>query len=117
MIAGKGRSRVLGLVARFADVWTSSRLSQDEFRARSQQLDMLLEHNARGKESVKRASMDMVVCWRDEAELERRLSIFRQLLPTRFGEATPIELCDGVRAMLGHLIEGTPEEVVEQIRN
>jgi hypothetical protein len=61
--------------------------------------------------------MDMVVCWRDEAELERRLSIFRQLLPTRFGEASPIELLDGVRAMLGHLIDRTSEEVVEQIRN
>jgi alkanesulfonate monooxygenase SsuD/methylene tetrahydromethanopterin reductase-like flavin-dependent oxidoreductase (luciferase family) len=116
MIAGQGLPRVLALVARFADVWTSSRLSVDDYRARSQQLDVLLEHSGRARDSVMRANMDMVVCWRDEAELGRRLAIFRRLLPARFADLTPIELRDGVRSVLGNMIDGTPAEVAEQIR-
>jgi alkanesulfonate monooxygenase SsuD/methylene tetrahydromethanopterin reductase-like flavin-dependent oxidoreductase (luciferase family) len=116
MIAGKGMPRVLSLVARFADVWTTSRLSVADFRARSQQLDVLLERNGRARESVMRANMDAVVCWRDESELERRLATFRRLQPDRFANVTPLELRDGARALLGNMIDGTPAEVVEQIR-
>jgi alkanesulfonate monooxygenase SsuD/methylene tetrahydromethanopterin reductase-like flavin-dependent oxidoreductase (luciferase family) len=59
--------------------------------------------------------MDAVVCWRDEPELDRRLAAFRRLLPDRFADVTPIELRDGVRAVLGNMIDGTPAEVVEKI--
>jgi alkanesulfonate monooxygenase SsuD/methylene tetrahydromethanopterin reductase-like flavin-dependent oxidoreductase (luciferase family) len=116
MIAGQGLPRVLGLVTRFADVWTSSRLSVDAFRTRSQQLDVLLERNGRARTSVRRGSMDLVVCWRDEAELGRRLSRFTQLMPARFANLPPFELREGVRSLFGHMIDGSPEEVVEQIR-
>jgi alkanesulfonate monooxygenase SsuD/methylene tetrahydromethanopterin reductase-like flavin-dependent oxidoreductase (luciferase family) len=61
MVAGKGMPRVLGLVARFADIWTTSRLSVEDFRVGSRQLDVLLERNGRAHASVKRANMDMVV--------------------------------------------------------
>jgi alkanesulfonate monooxygenase SsuD/methylene tetrahydromethanopterin reductase-like flavin-dependent oxidoreductase (luciferase family) len=115
MIAGKGMPRVLGLVARFADVWTASRLSVEDFRGRSRQLDVLLERNGRARESVKRATMDAVVCWRDESELERRLGALRRLLPDRFADLTPLELREGARAMLGNMIDGTPAEVVDKI--
>jgi len=115
-IAGKGLPRVLGLVARFADVWTSSRLSLDEFGERSQMLDAMLDQNGRRRDTVKRASMDMVVCWRDEAELERRLGIFRRLLPAQLADVTTMELRDRLRTMLGHMIDGAPEDIVNQIR-
>ncbi len=116
MIAGKGLPRVMALVARFADIWTSSRLSIDDLGERNQQLDVQLERNGRSRESVTRACMDMVVCWRDEAELERRLGVFRQLFPSRFAALTTIELRDTVRSVLGHMIDGTPGEIVSQIR-
>ena len=34
----------------------------------------------------------------------------------RAANLTPFELREGVRSMLGHMIDGSPEEVVEQIR-
>jgi len=52
------RFRVLELAARFADVWTPSRLSLDEFGERSQMLDTMLDQNSRRRDTVKRASMD-----------------------------------------------------------
>ena len=116
MIAGKGLPRVLGLVARCGDVWASSRLSADEFRERSQALDVQLERSRRAPESVQRAGMDIVVCWRDEAELERRVRVFRQLFPTQFANLTPIETRDALRKFVGRMIDGTPAEVVDQIR-
>jgi alkanesulfonate monooxygenase SsuD/methylene tetrahydromethanopterin reductase-like flavin-dependent oxidoreductase (luciferase family) len=116
MIAGKGHRRVMALVARFADIWTSSRLSVDDLGERNQQLDVQLARNERPPESVKRACMDMVVCWRDEGELERRLGVFRRLLPAQFATLTTIELRDKVRSVLGNMIDGTPGEIVDQIR-
>jgi alkanesulfonate monooxygenase SsuD/methylene tetrahydromethanopterin reductase-like flavin-dependent oxidoreductase (luciferase family) len=116
MVAGKGLRRVLALVARHADVWTSSRLPVDDFRERTQQLDALLEQGGRPRAAVKRGSMDLVVCWRDEAELERRIGIFRRLLPAQFGTLATRQMLDTLRTTLGHLIEGTPEAIIGQIR-
>ena len=115
MIAGKGFPRVLALVARFGNVWTSSRLNVDEFRERSQALDVQLEQNQRPPESVKRAGMDIVVCWRDEAELERRVGTFRQLFPAQFANLTPMEIRDALRKFVSRIIEGTPADIVDQI--
>jgi len=116
MVAGKGLRRLLELVARHADVWTSSRLSVDDFGERSQQLDELLRRKRRPREAVKRASMDMVVCWRDEAELERRIAIFRRLMPAQFGTLATREMLDTLWTTLGHLIEGTPQQIIDHIR-
>lgn len=116
MIAGKGLPRVLGLVARFGDVWTSSRLTLDEFAERSQALNVLLGRSGRQPDAVKRASMDLVVCWRDEAELERRIGIFRRMLPT-LADLPTVELRDRLDGMLGHMIDGTPDVIIDQLRN
>src|SRR5947209_17937960 len=77
---------------------------------------MMLDQNGRRRHAVTRASMDMVVCWRDEAELERRLGVFRRLLPTQLANVTTMELRDRLRAMLGHMIDGTPQDIIEQVR-
>jgi alkanesulfonate monooxygenase SsuD/methylene tetrahydromethanopterin reductase-like flavin-dependent oxidoreductase (luciferase family) len=116
MIAGKGLPRVLGLVARFGDVWASSRLRLDEFAERSSALNLLLGRNGRQPDAVKRASMDLVVCWRDEAELERRIGIFRRVLPT-LADLPTMELRNTLNSMLGHMIDGTPEAIIDQLRN
>jgi alkanesulfonate monooxygenase SsuD/methylene tetrahydromethanopterin reductase-like flavin-dependent oxidoreductase (luciferase family) len=116
MIAGKGLPRVLGLVARFGDVWTSSRLTLEEFAERSHTLNALLVRRGRQPAAVKRASMDLVVCWRDEAELERRIGIFRRVLP-RFVDLPTMELRDRLNSTLGHMIDGTPEAIIDQLRN
>ncbi len=116
MVAGKGLPRLLALVARHADVWTSSRLPVEVFRERSHQLDGLLKRENRTREAVKRGTMDMVVCWRDEAELERRIGVFRRLLPTQFGALATRDMLEAVRTTLGHLIDGSPAAIVDYIR-
>jgi alkanesulfonate monooxygenase SsuD/methylene tetrahydromethanopterin reductase-like flavin-dependent oxidoreductase (luciferase family) len=115
LVGGKGMRRLLPLIARFADVWTSSRLPLDIFRERSQLLDGLLERQDRPRQAVKRTIMDIVVCWRDEAELDRRIGFLRRLRPD-FAALAPTELLEALRTLLGHVIDGVPEAIVEEIR-
>ena len=107
--------RLLPLVAHFVDVWTSSRLPLDVFRERGQLLDELLQREGRPRQAVKRSIMDIVVCWRDEAELERRIGVFRRLRPD-FAALAPTELLEALRTSLGHVVDGVPEAIVEAIR-
>ena len=115
LVGGKGMRRVLPLIARFADVWTSSRLPVDVFRERTQLLDGLLQREGRPPQAVKRTIMDLVVCWRDEAELERRIGFARRLRPDLATLATT-ELLEALRTWLGHIIDGPPETIAQEIR-
>jgi alkanesulfonate monooxygenase SsuD/methylene tetrahydromethanopterin reductase-like flavin-dependent oxidoreductase (luciferase family) len=117
MVAGKGLRRLLPLVARYADVWASSRLELEVFRERSAELDLLLDRQHRPRESVTRASMDVVACWRDEAELERRLGWLRTIMPERFGGLSTTDLRDALYQWIGRMIDGTPDHIVDQIQS
>src|SRR5439155_8231085 len=115
LVGGKGMRRLLPLIARFADVWTSSRLPVGVFRERTQLLDELLQREGRPRQAVKRTIMDMVVCWRDEAELERRIGFARRLRPD-LATLDTIELLEALRTWFGHMFDGVPETIVEEIR-
>jgi alkanesulfonate monooxygenase SsuD/methylene tetrahydromethanopterin reductase-like flavin-dependent oxidoreductase (luciferase family) len=116
MIGGAGPQRTLPLVARYADVWAPSRTPPERYRETSEQLDQLIRQAGRPTDAVRRADMDIVVCWRDEAELERRIAGARRLFPD-LAELPPLDALDGLRTLVrGSLVAGTPEEVVVQLR-
>ena len=115
LIGGSGPRRTLPLVARYADIWNAQQLTPDGFRERSAHLDELLRQVGRQPRDVKRTVLAPVICGRNPAELEQRVSGLRHLLPN--GTQIPLDaLLDQLRAVFVNTIVGTPEQVVEHIR-
>jgi F420-dependent oxidoreductase-like protein len=115
LVGGKGPRRTLPLVARYATIWNATRLTPDEFRARSAQLDELVHTAGRAPSAIKRTLMIPIMCGRNAAELEQRMQGVRQLFPDL--GAMPLDaLLDALRAIFGAMIVGTPEGVISAIR-
>jgi alkanesulfonate monooxygenase SsuD/methylene tetrahydromethanopterin reductase-like flavin-dependent oxidoreductase (luciferase family) len=115
LVGGKGPRRSLPLVARFADIWNATRLTPDEFRARSAQLDELARTAGRATNAIKRTAMLPVICGRVIVELEQRVYGVRQLFPDL--GAIPLDaLLDAMRDIFGAMIVGTPEAVISAMR-
>jgi alkanesulfonate monooxygenase SsuD/methylene tetrahydromethanopterin reductase-like flavin-dependent oxidoreductase (luciferase family) len=115
LVGGKGPRRSLPLVARYATIWNATRLTPDEFRARSAMLDELARAAGRAPRAIKRTVMIPVMCGRTPAELEQRVQGVRQLF-SDFG-AMPLDaLLDALREMFGAMIVGAPDEVIRGIR-
>ena len=115
LVGGKGPRRSLPLVARYADIWNATRLTPDEFRARSARLDELLRAAGRAPDAVKRTLMIPVLCGRTTAELERRVQGVRGLF-AEFGPMSLDALLDALREMFGSMVVGTPDEVISALR-
>jgi F420-dependent oxidoreductase-like protein len=115
LVGGKGPRRTLPLVARYANIWNATRLTPDEFRARSAMLDELARTAGRAPSAIKRTLMIPIICGRDKAELAQRVQPFRQLFSDLVD--LPLDaLLDDVRAIFGYMVVGTPDEVMSEIR-
>ena len=115
LVGGKGLRRSLPLVARYADIWNATRLTPDEFRARSAQLDELARAAGRAPGAIKRTAMIPVMCGRDPAELEERMQGVRQLFPD-LGALTLDALQEALREIFGAMIVDSPAGVVAALR-
>jgi F420-dependent oxidoreductase-like protein len=115
LVGGKGPRRTLPLVARYATIWNATRLTPNEFRARSARLDELAHTAGRAPSAIKRTLMVPIMCGRNTAAIEQRVQGVRQLFPN-FGAMPLAALLDELRAMFGAMIVGTPDEVVSAIR-
>jgi F420-dependent oxidoreductase-like protein len=73
IIGGNGPKRTLPLVAKYADEWNATSLSMEDYRARMQRLDELLEEQGRQPEDVRRTVMRRGVIGVDDAEVKRKL--------------------------------------------
>jgi F420-dependent oxidoreductase-like protein len=73
IIGGKGPKRTLPLVAKHADEWNVTSMPLDQYVARSEELDALLEREGRKPQDVKRTLMAGTVIGRDEADLAKKL--------------------------------------------
>jgi F420-dependent oxidoreductase-like protein len=109
LIGGTGPQRTLPLVARYADSWNAIRLTPDEFRTRSSQLDQLLHAVGRPANAVKRTVTVAVFCGQTASEIEYQTRGLR-----RFREFTDMPLNE-IRIQRAAIV-GSPEEVVTQIR-
>lgn len=98
LIGGNGPERTLPLVARYAAEWNALFIRLETYQERRQQLDDLLDRQARAPGSVKHSLMTQLVFGRDEADLRRKL-----------GDRDADEL------IARGLIVGTAGAVVEQL--
>ena len=114
LVGGNGPRRTLPLVARYANIGNTT-VTPDAFRALSAKLDELVRAAGRDPHAIKRTLMIPIICWRDAAELERRMQPFRQLFPDLADKPLDAVL-DNMRAFFTNVIIGTPDEVVSQIR-
>lgn len=113
LIGGNGVKRTLPLAARFADIWNATFLAPADFKERSQILDTLLQQAGRQPGAVKRTLMHRLVFARDKAELEHKLSQYRQ--EPEFAGLTTDELVKRLVAANKSII-GTPDQIVQQIQ-
>src|SRR5918911_477093 len=72
-IGGRGRTRTLPLVARYASQWNGGFMPPEEFRELSTYLDDLLREQGRRPGDVKRSLMTMVIFGRTREDLQARL--------------------------------------------
>ncbi len=114
LVGGNGERRTLPLVARYADIWNGGFLMPEAFRARSAQLDGLLQAAGRQPRDVRRTMMTELVFSHDQAVLERRLRAHIQA-PASGGSSIG-ELVATVRGQRA-LIAGTADDVIAQIRD
>jgi alkanesulfonate monooxygenase SsuD/methylene tetrahydromethanopterin reductase-like flavin-dependent oxidoreductase (luciferase family) len=113
LVGGNGPKRTLPLVARYADIWNCQVASPDLFKERSALLDDLLLAEGRQPTDVKRTLLIPVMCWRDSAELEERMTSFRSTFS--FPEPMPNEEIIGFFRTNMAGAWGTPDEVSEQL--
>jgi F420-dependent oxidoreductase-like protein len=73
LIGGKGKSRSLDYVVRYADEWNGVYLNLEQLNAVNRTLDEKLVAAGRTPESVKRSLMTGLVFGRDDAELQAKL--------------------------------------------
>jgi alkanesulfonate monooxygenase SsuD/methylene tetrahydromethanopterin reductase-like flavin-dependent oxidoreductase (luciferase family) len=114
LIGGSGPKRTLPLVAQYADIWNGQGLTPEGFRERSAQLDELLRGVNRQANDVKRTYTAPVVCGRDTAELEQRVSAWREGV-TEWADLPLNDLLDIIRNGFKGIV-GSPDAVVEQIK-
>lgn len=110
LVGGNGPKRTLPLVARYADIWNCQVASAELFSERSALLDDLLRAEGRQPGEVKRSLMLPVICWRDEAELTRRLDLLRSGSPV-FAPLSTEDILAFFRTRLAGVL-GTPDEVI-----
>jgi alkanesulfonate monooxygenase SsuD/methylene tetrahydromethanopterin reductase-like flavin-dependent oxidoreductase (luciferase family) len=114
MVGGSGPLRTLPLAARYADIWNGQGMTPPEFRERSALLDTLIRKEGRRPEDVRRTMTFLAICWRDEAELERRLDGMRGDVPM-WGSVPAEELITDFQHDF-KAFAGTPDELVSYIR-
>lgn len=112
MIGGNGPTRTLPLVARYADVWNAQLVNAAEFKEVNRRLDALIEAAGRDPRSVKRTVMVPVVCWRDEADLDRHTELFRRDAPP-WRQQTHEEVKNWLVTVLGGA-KGSPQRVIDE---
>jgi alkanesulfonate monooxygenase SsuD/methylene tetrahydromethanopterin reductase-like flavin-dependent oxidoreductase (luciferase family) len=109
LIGGSGPKRTLPLTARYADAWNAGGQSPAQFRENSARLDELIVKAGRQPRDVRRTLMQQVICYRDEAELGRRLGF------PGGGPEAPAARLEALRGRSPNAIAGSPAQVVEQI--
>jgi alkanesulfonate monooxygenase SsuD/methylene tetrahydromethanopterin reductase-like flavin-dependent oxidoreductase (luciferase family) len=114
LVGGNGKQRTLPLAARYADVWNAQWTTLDELRQLNGLLDSLLRKAGRQPSDLRRTAIRPIWCWRTDAERENVAEAYRSV--TSLVPPLPTEqLVEVFKEQFAGLC-GTPNEVVEQIR-
>jgi alkanesulfonate monooxygenase SsuD/methylene tetrahydromethanopterin reductase-like flavin-dependent oxidoreductase (luciferase family) len=112
LIGGSGERRTLRLVAEHADEWNVTPRPPDDYQRKA---EILVEHClavGRDPGAIRHSIMLTHLIGRDQAEVRRRAQRLKEI--TGRPDAVD-EILDNMRA--GGRIVGTPDEVIEQIRD
>ncbi|MGH2461703.1 MAG: LLM class flavin-dependent oxidoreductase [Chloroflexota bacterium] len=112
LIGGSGPKRTLPLTARYADAWNAGGLNPAAYRETSARLDELIVAAGREPGAVKRTLMQQVVCYRNEAELARRI----QWLAPPAADRSLDAMLEFLRGRAPNAIVGSPAQVIEKIQ-
>jgi len=112
LLGGKGAKRTLPLVAREAAEWNYSTLNADVYRERRDVLDALCREISRDPASIRRSIMVGFIVGRNRKELRERALKAREIVP-RIQSTDADQILEEQRAKW---FVGTPEEIVEQLR-
>ncbi len=108
LVGGQGPRRTLPLVARYADIWNSTRTSPEGFRESNQRLDQLLRDAGREPGEVRRTLFTGVFFATDDSDLD---AVLRRLAGD--SGASPSETLAAQRGR--HMVVGTADMVLEQL--
>ena len=114
LVGGSGRPRNLLLTARYADVWNVQGVTPAEVRERNALLDDLLIKEGRQPKDVKRTLTRSIVCWRDDAELDKVANAYRRMAQIPL-PADNAEFARVVKENFG-AITGTPDQIIPEFK-
>jgi alkanesulfonate monooxygenase SsuD/methylene tetrahydromethanopterin reductase-like flavin-dependent oxidoreductase (luciferase family) len=112
LLGGKGIKRSIPLVAREASEWNLSRLDADMFRERRDALDQCCRDIGRDPSTIRRSVMTSYIIGRDRREQLERAALLREMVPS-LGPLSPEDVLENRKQAW---FVGTPEEIVEQMR-
>jgi alkanesulfonate monooxygenase SsuD/methylene tetrahydromethanopterin reductase-like flavin-dependent oxidoreductase (luciferase family) len=112
LMGGVGEKRHLPLVAREADEWNFFRLDFDEYRHKREVLERCCRDIGRDPASLRYSVMTTYIVGRNRDELRERAAKMSGVLPY-IRDMEPDEVLTTVRE---RAFVGTPEEIVEQVR-
>ena len=115
LIGGSGERRTLGLAAREASEWNVMSLRPEAYRAKTAVLEDHCREVGRDPSEIRRSIMAGYLIGHDRAELEQRAAWLREVLPD-LGGMPPGEVVGTLRERKGRWFVGSPEEIVEQMR-
>ena len=113
LMGGVGEKRALPLVAREAAEWNHSRLNRDEYLQKREVLNQCCKDIGRDPSSIRYSVMTTYVVGRDRSELRERAVRLSAVLPRLKG----LDADQALTRLRETAFVGTPDEVVEQIRD
>jgi len=112
LIGGKGLKRTMPLAAREATEWNLGRFDTDMFRDLNGTLDRLCREIGRDPAAIRRSIMTTYLIGRDRNELRERAAKLAGVLTSLHGQ----DADEVIQTMRSRAFVGTPEEIVEQMR-
>jgi alkanesulfonate monooxygenase SsuD/methylene tetrahydromethanopterin reductase-like flavin-dependent oxidoreductase (luciferase family) len=116
LIGGSGERRTLGLAAREASEWNVMSLEPEAYRAKSAVLEEHCREVGRDPSEIRRSIMAGYLIGHDATELERRAARLQEVLPDLAG-VSPSEAVDTLRKRKARWFVGSPEEMVDEMRD
>ena len=113
LMGGVGEKRALPLVAREAAEWNYTRMDKEEYAKKRAVIDQACKEIGRDPSSIRYSVMTSFIIGRDRDELRRRALELAVVVP-RWRRDTADEVLQAARTSM---FVGTPEEIVEQVRD
>jgi F420-dependent oxidoreductase-like protein len=114
LIGGKGKTRFLRIVARYANEWNMTTNSLAFYHERREQLAVVCRDMGRNPADIQHSVSMGLLVGRDQREIEHRCQALQKLSPALASVNTP-EIPEAMRAV-GWAC-GTPEAIVRQLQD